>query len=74
MGLDNAYNINPSTGRAHGVEPYPGGMPIFYANGVSGLRLCATHLCRPVPLPAGWNAEKTVLLNVQNLITDSACA
>ncbi|EAN4945056.1 glycoside hydrolase family 28 protein [Salmonella enterica] len=73
MGLDNAYNVNPATGRAHGVESYPGGLPAFYANGVHGLRLFALNLLRPAALPAHWHPEATVLLNTQNLLTDSSC-
>ncbi|HCC0890057.1 TPA: hypothetical protein M4K80_003636 [Salmonella enterica] len=62
MGLDNAYNVNPLTGRAHGVEPYPDGLPAFYANGACGLRLSGVHIRCPVPLPRGWHPH---LLNVQ---------
>ncbi|MCL0269292.1 glycoside hydrolase family 28 protein, partial [Klebsiella pneumoniae] len=33
MGMDNAWCLNPHSGRAWGVEPYPGGLPVMYANG-----------------------------------------
>lgn len=71
MGLDNAYNVNPQTGRAHGVEAFPGGLPVFYANGVTGLRLSGITARRPVTLPAHWNTQPIVLLNVQDCLTDS---
>ncbi|MDK9357069.1 glycoside hydrolase family 28 protein [Lelliottia sp. V106_10] len=57
MGLDNAYKVNAETGRAHGVEPYPHGLPAIYAHGVDGLHLHAVTLTRPSPLPAGWDPE-----------------
>ncbi|MEG1210651.1 MAG: glycoside hydrolase family 28 protein [Leclercia sp.] len=57
MGLDNAYLVNPQTGRAHGVEPYPHGLPALYAAGVEGLQLHAINITRPSPLPAGWDEE-----------------
>ncbi|MCU6670236.1 glycosyl hydrolase family 28 protein [Enterobacteriaceae bacterium H4N4] len=57
MGLDNAYLVNPQTGRAHGVEPYPHGLPALYATGVQGLQLNALTITRPQPLPAGWDDE-----------------
>ncbi|MDK9362389.1 glycoside hydrolase family 28 protein [Lelliottia wanjuensis] len=57
MGLDNAYKVNAETGRAHGVEPYPHGLPAIYAHGVDGLHLHAITLTRPSPLPAGWDPE-----------------
>lgn len=57
MGLDNAYKVNLQTGRAHGVEPYPHGLPAIYAHGVDGLHLHAVTLTRPSPLPAGWDPE-----------------
>lgn len=57
MGRDNAWRLNPQTGRAHGVEPYPHGLPGLYAAGVEGLQLHAIQLTRPQPLPAGWDEE-----------------
>ncbi|MDK9605068.1 glycoside hydrolase family 28 protein [Lelliottia wanjuensis] len=57
MGLDNAYKVNAETGRAHGVEPYPHGLPAIYAHGVDELHLHAVTLTRPSPLPAGWDPE-----------------
>lgn len=57
MGLDNAYLVNPQTGRAHGVEPYPHGLPALYATGVQELQLNALNISRPQPLPAGWDDE-----------------
>lgn len=58
MGLDNAYLVDPQTGRAHGVELYPQGLPAIYASGVEGLHLHAITITRPSPLPAGWDNEK----------------
>ncbi|MRS90889.1 glycoside hydrolase family 28 protein [Enterobacteriaceae bacterium RIT714] len=57
MGRDNAWRVNPQTGRAHGVERYPQGLPAIYAHGVQGLQLNAINITRPEPLPAGWDAE-----------------
>lgn len=57
MGLDNAYWVNPHTGRAHGVEQYPQGLPAIYALGVQGLHFNAIDITRPIPLPAGWDTE-----------------
>lgn len=57
MGLDNAYKVNAETGRAHGVEPYPHGLPAIYTHGVDGLHLHGVTLTRPSPLPAGWDPE-----------------
>ncbi len=57
MGLDNAYLVNPQTGRAHGVEMYPHGLPAIYAHGVDGLHLHAITITRPTPLPTGWDPE-----------------
>ncbi|WP_371972903.1 glycoside hydrolase family 28 protein [Lelliottia nimipressuralis] len=58
MGLDNAYRVNTQTGRAHGVELYPHGLPALYTCGVEGLHLHAITITRPSPLPAGWDTEK----------------
>lgn len=63
VGLDNAYHVNPLTGRAHGVERYPGGLPALYADGVSGLRLSGVTVHRPADLPAHWNRQPLVLRN-----------
>nr|WP_318381004.1 glycosyl hydrolase family 28 protein [uncultured Enterobacter sp.] len=60
MGLDNAYKVDPLTGRAHGVQLYPGGLPAIYAQGVAGLALTNLRLRRPEPLPAGWNGDAVV--------------
>ena len=57
MGLDNAWRVNPQTGRAYGVERYPHGLPALYAAGVEGLELHAIQITRPLPLPAGWDEE-----------------
>ena len=54
MGLDNAYRVNPQTGRAWGVDIYPGGLPALYANGVRELTLNDLRIRRPQPLPQGW--------------------
>ncbi|WP_436856494.1 glycoside hydrolase family 28 protein [Citrobacter tructae] len=61
MGLDNAYNVNPATGRAHGVEDYPGGLPALYASGITGLRLSALDIRRPETLPTHWHPHAIVL-------------
>jgi hypothetical protein len=58
MGLDNAYKVNPDTGRAHGVERYPQGLPAIFAIGVSRLQLSDLHITRPSPLPEGWDVEE----------------
>ncbi|WP_035343878.1 glycoside hydrolase family 28 protein [Dickeya sp. DW 0440] len=60
MGLDNAYLMNPVTGRAYGVEAYPGGLPALFAQGVRELTLRDIAIQRPAPLPAGWNPEAIV--------------
>ncbi|BBR59592.1 glycoside hydrolase family 28 protein [Klebsiella sp. WP4-W18-ESBL-05] len=60
MGLDNAYRVNPQTGRAWGVERYPGGLPAVYARGVDELTLIDLRIRRPEPLPAGWNTHAIV--------------
>lgn len=64
MGLDNAYKVNPETGRAFGVELYPGGMPGFFASGVKGLQLNNVNIFRPDALPEGWNKKEIVQVNV----------
>ncbi|MFS2225828.1 glycoside hydrolase family 28 protein [Pantoea sp. B65] len=61
MGLDNAWALNPASGRAWGVEPYPGGLPGFYASGVSELSLTGVEIVRPQPLPSGWNRQSIVI-------------
>ncbi|MBV8043685.1 glycosyl hydrolase family 28 protein [Pluralibacter sp.] len=63
MGMDNAWCLNPQTGQAWGVEPYPGGLPVLYARGVSGLTLLNMDYPRPSPLPHGWNAQAIYLEN-----------
>ena len=63
MGLDNAYRVNPQTGRAWGVDAYPGGLPAFYANGVQDLTLNDLRIRRPTPLPQGWNINAIVQEN-----------
>lgn len=63
MGLDNAYRVNPDTGRAWGVDAYPGGLPALYANGVQGLTLNDLRIRRPQPLPQGWCANAIVQEN-----------
>lgn len=65
MGRDNAYLVNPQTGRAWGVEPYPGGLPALFADGVFGLVLREFHVQRPSPLPQGWHPQDVVVLNDQ---------
>ncbi|WP_226101878.1 glycoside hydrolase family 28 protein [Dickeya oryzae] len=62
MGLDNAYLVNPDTGRAYGVEAYPGGMPALFARGINGLTLHNMTLQRPSPLPVGWNHDAIIEL------------
>ncbi|OOC14815.1 hypothetical protein BM451_04240 [Dickeya dadantii] len=62
MGLDNAYLVNPDTGRAYGVETYPTGLPALFARGVSGLTLHHMTLRRPSPLPAGWSHDAVIEL------------
>jgi Endopolygalacturonase len=63
MGLDNAYLVNPQTGRAWGVERYPDGLPVLFADGVAKLTLRSLNVQRPVPLPAGWNPCEVVMVN-----------
>ncbi|MEX3019938.1 glycoside hydrolase family 28 protein [Kluyvera sp. STS39-E] len=63
MGTDNAYRVNPQTGRAWGVDTYPGGLPALYANGVRGLTLNSLHIRRPQPLPPDWNSREIVQEN-----------
>lgn len=62
MGLDNAYRVNPATGRAYGVEYYPQGMPGLFARGVDNLVVSHLTLHRPSPLPAGWHHDEMVQL------------
>lgn len=63
MGLDNAYLVNPQTGRAWGVECYPDGLPVLFADGVAKLTLRSLNIQRPVPLPAGWNPCEVMIVN-----------
>ena len=63
MGLDNAYRVNPQTGRAWGVDAYPGGLPALYANGVRGLTLNDLRIRRPQALPQGWSEHAIVQEN-----------
>lgn len=63
MGRDNAYLVNPDTGRAWGVEPYPGGLPVLFADGVARLTLRSLNVQRPQPLPPGWNPQDVVVIN-----------
>ncbi|PWD70474.1 glycoside hydrolase family 28 protein [Pectobacterium versatile] len=55
MGLDNAYRVDPATGRAFGVDHYPGGMPALFARGVVNLTTSHMTIHRPDPLPSGWH-------------------
>ncbi|PLL39711.1 hypothetical protein CWN50_13305, partial [Klebsiella michiganensis] len=48
-------------GKAWGVEPYPGGLPVLFAQGVSDLVIRELDWQRPVPLPAGWNTQALCL-------------
>lgn len=57
MGIDNAWCLNPETGYAWGVEPYPGGLPILFAKGVFALSVSELDWQRPAPLPAEWSAK-----------------
>lgn len=66
MGIDNAWCLNPQSGRVWGVEPYPGGLPVLYANGVAGLTLREFDYQRPIPLPAAWNPNALCLENGDN--------
>lgn len=66
MGLDNAYRVNPLTGRAFGVEKYPGGLPALFARGVDGLHLNDIHIQRPETLPEGWSAQAIVTARAIN--------
>ncbi|ACS84778.1 glycoside hydrolase family 28 protein [Musicola paradisiaca] len=61
MGLDNAYRVNPQTGRAFGVEKYPGGLPAIFAKGVASLHLNDIQIIRPDHLPPGWNPQAIVM-------------
>jgi polygalacturonase len=60
-GRDNAWCLNPETGNVWGVEPYPGGLPVLFANGVFGLFIRELDWQRPEPLPVGWNAQALCL-------------
>lgn len=66
MGLDNAYKVNPHTGRAFGVEPYPGGLPALFARGVESLHLNNINILRPERLPEGWNPQEIVTEQAMN--------
>ncbi|MGB7802602.1 glycoside hydrolase family 28 protein [Buttiauxella sp.] len=70
MGLDNAWCLNPQTQRAFGVEAYPGGLPALYACGVNDLTLRSVEICRPQPLPAGWNKRERVLIDCDGVKQD----
>lgn len=59
-GLDNAYLMDPDTGRAYGVHAYPGGLPAVYVQGGEGVTLEGLEISRPHPLPEGWNAQAVV--------------
>lgn len=59
-GLDNAYLMDPATGRAYGVHAYPDGLPAVYVQGGHNVTLERLDLRRPTPLPAGWNPQAVV--------------
>lgn len=59
-GLDNAYLMDPDTGRAYGVHAYPGGLPAVYVQGGQKVTLDQIDIRRPSPLPPGWNPEPVV--------------
>jgi polygalacturonase len=59
-GLDNAYCLNPKTGLAFGVAPYPDGLPAIYARGIAEFTLNQLCIDRPVPLPDGWDLQTIV--------------
>lgn len=59
-GLDNAYLMDPATGRAYGVHTYPGGLPAVYVQGGDRVTLDQLEIRRPEPLPEGWNPEAVV--------------
>ncbi len=48
-------------GRSIGLVDYPGGMPGFYADGVSGLVLEGMEITRPDGVAAGWGATMMVV-------------
>ncbi|CAG9298220.1 glycoside hydrolase family 28 protein [Celerinatantimonas diazotrophica] len=60
MGLDNAYRLNPNTGQAFGVEPYPKGLPAIYTQGVEQLHLEHLIIERPPTLPKNWDIHPIV--------------
>lgn len=66
MGLDNAYRVDPLTGRAFGVELYPGGLPALFARGVTELHLENINILRPERLPDGWNIHEIVTEQATN--------
>lgn len=59
-GLDNAYLMDPQTGRAYGVHSYPGGLPAIYIQGGQDVTLNQVDIRRPAPLPEGWNLQAVV--------------
>lgn len=59
IGRQNSWRLDPD-GRIIGSVDYPGGMPGVFAKNVTGLQLTDVSICRPDPLPSGFNPELIV--------------
>lgn len=59
-GRANAW-VKDENGKVIGLVAYPGGMPALFASNIESLSIEDVRFSRPSPLPAGWNAEATVI-------------
>ncbi|WP_165225128.1 polygalacturonase PglB [Affinirhizobium pseudoryzae] len=66
-GRANAW-VKDENGKVIGLVAYPGGMPALFASNVEDLSVADVAFSRPSPLPAGWNAEATVILDGQPVV------
>lgn len=55
--------VRLADGSIAGLAPYPGGMPLLYAQGVQGLCLQDWQGERPQPLPAGWHPQAQLFID-----------
>jgi polygalacturonase len=60
-GRANAW-VKDENGKVIGLVPYPDGMPALFASNIENLSIEDVQFSRPSPLPSGWNAEATVIL------------
>ncbi|MCY1666962.1 polygalacturonase PglB [Rhizobium sp. SL86] len=66
-GRANAW-VKDENGKVIGLVPYPDGMPALFASNIENLSIEDVQFSRPSPLPNGWNAEATVILEGEPVV------